>query len=115
MAETKYLNLDEILPPVEKVFKFRGVEHSMVVPTVEAVLTTIREAEAADKEFKENPTAEKVVHRIVRNIRTAFPTLSDEELSTMTIEQLTTLHKFVVETAEDAVSEGAPKEGEPGN
>lgn len=115
MTDTKYLNLDEILPPIEKIFKFKGVEHKMVTPTVENVLMTVREAEAADKEFKANPTPEKVVERMIKNIRLAFPTLPDDDLKSMTMDQLARLHKFVVDVAEDAAADGAPKEGEPGN
>jgi len=108
---TKFLNLDEFETSVEKTVRLNGVTHSFVPFSVGDFIDQLKEMEgyAATEEL---PVSEYMGH-MVKMVRRAFPSISEEDLMGLSMEKLKALTDFVRgETEKEALVGVTPEEAE---
>jgi hypothetical protein len=88
MADTKFLNLDEVAAPAKTV-KINGKEHPVLDMTVENFIETTR-ANASVKEA----TADVQFEQAVQMLQRFIPSIPKTELAQLSFEKLNVLMKF---------------------
>ena len=118
-----FLNVDDVKPKVEKVISIKGKKHKFSPPTVSAFIEEMQVIREAQKKFKgksdknnseiEVEMLELTVSSMTRSVKSAFPTLTDEDIAALTYEQLSAIREFINaqigeanEAAEDEVGNG---------
>lgn len=114
-----FLDVDAVAPAVRKTIKVNGKTHEFQSPTVSVFLAEMQRVKRlqAEKDKRDGEDAElffmeEFVQSLRNSVKNAFPSLSDDDLDSLTMEQMTAIRKFV-EAQIDADSEAA--EDEEGN
>lgn len=94
---TKLLNLDEIDPPVQKTVKLKGKVHEMATITVADMIAETRRQEDLQKNYGDGVVpAAVIVDLMIEMVMKSFPTMTKEDVSGLTPEQLKALRDFIV-------------------
>lgn len=114
-----FLDVDAVAPAVRKTIQVNGKKHEFQSPTVSAFLAEMKrikrlqaEREKRDGEDAELFFMEEFVESMKASVKGAFPTLTNKDLDSLTMDQMQTIRKFV-EAQIDADSDAA--EDEEGN
>jgi hypothetical protein len=102
-----YLNIDELVQE-KKVLTLKGVDYTMHVITVGEFIELMRD-QKNQEDMDALPVAERV-QKLVEQIQKAFPDIPTEHLTSLNLEQLTAIIKFVMGTLQeehDAKTEAA--------
>ena len=91
MSTAKYLDLDAIAEESQFTFKLNGKEHQMRVATVATFAESMREIQT----LALDASVESELEVIVRLVKRAFPTMSNEEVQNLTLPQLRHINDFV--------------------
>lgn len=108
MAKTKYLNLDEVQPPVSKVLTIKGKSYEMVDLTVGAMVENLR---LAEKMEGNNAPLHEQIELMVRLISNVFPSVPEDVLRGLSLDQLTRVVEFAQSSVEDVAAEGSEGNG----
>jgi hypothetical protein len=91
---TTYLNIDELAPP-KKELTLKGVTYEMHTVTVGEFIEFMRANGMEDqKKFDELPFDERL-EKLIDQIHKAFPTVPDDDLRGLTMDQLVTIIQFI--------------------
>ena len=105
--QTKYLNLDEIAPP-RKIIRLKGEEHEMRHFSVGEFIEVLKRGESQEEQDRlQKKTEAERIEWFVNQIRDAFPTMTDETLKGLSLEQVMAIWQF----ARDALEEGSEDGG----
>jgi hypothetical protein len=106
MSNTKLLDLDAVVSPVDFGFKFKGIVHKLVEPSVEDFLNTMKEVEAVS--LSASPAEE--IEITIKMIKRSFPSIEDADLRSLKLSQLRELSEWARtaggQTAEVTEGEG---------
>lgn len=105
MAGTKYLNLDEIAPEVNRVIRLGGTEYPIVLQTVGAFIKGQEMAAEIDKAGNEADSMKLYINMLGELI----PTMPEDILHKLTFEQLQSLAEFARGEVDDEVKEEMAK------
>ncbi len=103
----KVINLDKIVTRKDKVVILDGVEHALRSPTVKDYIDQMRTAKEID-DLTDTPTvetAQKVFELTIETLRRSFPTITNEQFHSLTMDQLNALRAL----AEDSSEAEAPQ------
>lgn len=103
---TKILNLDEITPPLEVVVKLNGKEHKLKTFTVEDFVENTKLAQSVTGT---ELTVEEEVNIVIKMLIRAFPTMSESDLRSMSLDKLSAILEFARENNGQA---GPAQEGD---
>ena len=96
----KYLNLDS-LAPEKKVITIKGNDHEMHQVSVKEFIEITKAAdESGEGKIQDKPIYEQV-QTLVDQILKAFPTCPEEDLVSLSVDQLTTILKFTAGALEE--------------
>lgn len=93
---TEVLNLDKIHKEGPHIV-FNGKEHYMQPMSVKGYLRVYnasKDAEKMEKEGEENP--ERIISMMVDSVTSSFPTLTQEDVESMSLEMIMSVVNFVV-------------------
>jgi hypothetical protein len=106
-----YLNVDD-LAPAKKTLTLKGKVHEMhQVSVSEFIAVTKASKDIDEKDFDELKVDEKM-ERLVVNVSKAFPTIPDEDLGALSLEQLTAIIRFAAGTLAEEAGAVAAAESE---
>lgn len=118
-GRTEFLNVDEIAPKIKKTITFKGETYEFRTPTVDDFIeemSEIKKLQALQSKTNANDDAAEIMVEITKltrsGIKRCFPTMSDEVLGQMSMDQMNAVRVFIQDRMEDA-AEGA--EDEAGN
>ena len=108
---TQFLNLDEFETKIDKRVVLKGNTHNFVPPSVGDFIEQLKEMEEYAKKT-EVPVSEYMEH-MVGVVKRAFPTITDDDLKTLSMPKLKKLTDFVRgETEAEALAGLPPEEAE---
>jgi len=116
--DTKYLNVDEIVPKVRKVVTIKGEQYEFQTPTVKDFLDEMKRIQKMQAEHKADgdmDSAESMalmVQSMQHSISTSFPTMKPATLNALTYEQIAAIRNFIAEQLDE---ESVDAENEAGN
>lgn len=96
---TKFLNLDEIQPVVEKSVTIKGVSHDMAPVSLADLIKDIKLQNAMAEKYADDaqiPVLD-MIDTVVGMITSAFPTITRADVEAMTVTQMNALRDFIVE------------------
>lgn len=96
----KYLNVDSLVPD-KKVLTIQGVDHEMRQVTVKEFLELVRTEKGENELMDENTPIDVRIVGLVEQIKKAFPTVPEDHLTSLRIEQLAAVIKFTVGSLEE--------------
>jgi hypothetical protein len=104
---TDILNLDELATGTEKVLKLKGKEHALKVLSVRDFIKNAKQSIELAK------TDDAVVHleSLVELVKELFPSLTDEDLNDLSMNQLNAILEFARPKAERQADEAESKKG----
>lgn len=109
MSTVKYLDLDAIAEEAVFTLKLNSKEHKLQVATVKMFAENMRDVQ--ETTLDASITDELKV--IVRIVKRAFPTMTDEDIENLTLPQLRTIADFALKASSEAVS--VEKQDDQGN
>lgn len=101
----KVLDLDEIDVALGKEFKFKGKTHAMAPMSVGDYVKQVKRAKAMEDAGAKLSDTE-AVEFMIGVIRTAFPTLSQEDAEALDMGRLNILFEYVKADAEELTQQG---------
>ena len=115
----EFLDVDAVAPRVKKVIKINGKKHEFVAPNVATFIREmqrVKEMQVKARDSDEDAqlaAIEIMVVSMQESVRSAFPSVSEEDVNLLNLDQLKAIQSFVsaqVETdsveAEDAMGNG---------
>ena len=114
---TTYLNIDELAPP-KKELTLKGVTYEMHTVTVGEFIEFMRANGIEDQKAFEDLPFDERLEKLIGQIHKAFPTIPDEDLRGLTMDQLITIIHFISgqlkEEAEAKATAGAKAKNDQG-
>jgi len=114
---TTYLNIDELAPP-KKELTLKGVTYEMHTITVGEFIDFMRANGLEDQKKFDELSFDERLEKLIGQIHKAFPTIPDEDLRGLTMDQLVTIIQFtsgqLKEEAEAKANVGAKGKNDQG-
>lgn len=104
---TKFLDLDSVTPEAEFVLKLNGKDHPLKTATVRTFVDNMKDIES----LALDATVVQEIEISVKIIKRAFPTITDEELDELTLDQVKAISEYALGANGEKVEAQAGDEG----
>lgn len=100
-AETKYLNVDDVVPDVAKVLTIKGVSYEFSPPSIGDFLTEMKKIQSLQAKQASEEGLDQVeamvtnVESMKASIKGSFPTITEEALNGLTHMQMRAIREFI--------------------